>query len=179
MCPLYWFLQTLNPFPLKFPPLSPLVTVHCSQFQCLWLYFACLFVLLIRFLLKLRSYAGLCFLLLRIFLAIPFWLGVFPLRSQVLVLSGLPYILLPVSPFLTLRFSLSCNFAILIMICLRVSLFGLPLNGTLCVSWICVTLSLIKRGKFSNIIFSNRFSVPCSSSPSVTLIIQTLVFMLS
>ena len=27
MCPLSWFLQTSHPFPLKIPPLSPLVTV--------------------------------------------------------------------------------------------------------------------------------------------------------
>ena len=39
---------------------SPLWSLSaCSQFQCLWLYFACLFVLLIRFLLKVRSY-GIC-----------------------------------------------------------------------------------------------------------------------
>ena len=46
MCPLQLFLQTLHPFPLKFPPLSPLVIVSLFQFQCLWLYFACLFVLI-------------------------------------------------------------------------------------------------------------------------------------
>ena len=40
--------------------LSPLWSLSAfSQFQCLWLYFACLFVLLIRFLLKVRSY-GIC-----------------------------------------------------------------------------------------------------------------------
>ena len=43
---------------LPYNPLhSPLWSLSaCSQFQCLWLYFACLFVLLIRFLLKVRSY---------------------------------------------------------------------------------------------------------------------------
>ena len=36
---------------------SPLWSLSaCSQFQCLWLYFACLFVLLTRFLLKVRLY---------------------------------------------------------------------------------------------------------------------------
>ena len=60
--------------------------------------------------------------------------------------------------------SLSWNFAILIMMCLEVGLFGFLLIGTLCVSWIFVTFSLIKLGKFSIITFSNRFSIPCSSS---------------
>ena len=77
---------SLPHLPPLFPP-TPLVTVHvsfmivpanfilfphcplpsplwslsaCSQFQCLWLYSACLFVMLIRFLLKVRSY-GICF----------------------------------------------------------------------------------------------------------------------
>ena len=43
-------------FPLNSLP-APLCSLSaCSQFQCLCLYFACLFVLLIRFLLKVRSY---------------------------------------------------------------------------------------------------------------------------
>ena len=53
------------PFPY-FPPLSlfplPLWLLSvCFLFQCLWLYFACLFVLLIRFHLHVRSY-GICIL---------------------------------------------------------------------------------------------------------------------
>ena len=37
--------------------LCPLCSLSaCFQFQCLWLYFACLFVLLIRFLLKVRTH---------------------------------------------------------------------------------------------------------------------------
>ena len=41
---------------------SPLWSLSAhSQFHCLWLYFACLLVLLIRFLLKVRSY-GICLL---------------------------------------------------------------------------------------------------------------------
>ena len=48
---------TLSPYN---PPPSPLWSLSAySQLQCLWLYFACLFVLLIRFLLKVRSY-GIC-----------------------------------------------------------------------------------------------------------------------
>ena len=42
------------PFPF-FPPPLLLLSV-CSSFQCLWLYFACSFVLLIRFHLQVRSY---------------------------------------------------------------------------------------------------------------------------
>ena len=44
--------------------------------------------------------AGICFSLLGIFLAIPFWLAVFPLRGQLRTLSGLPCMLLPISPLL-------------------------------------------------------------------------------
>ena len=50
--------------------------------------------------------AGLWFSLLGIFLAILFWLGAFPLRSQLLTILGFPSMLLPVSPLLPLRFSL-------------------------------------------------------------------------
>ena len=54
-----------NPSP--FSPINPLPSPlwslsACSQFQCLWLYFTCLFVLLIRFQLKVRSY-GICVIL--------------------------------------------------------------------------------------------------------------------
>ena len=46
-----------SPFPLLSLP-SPLWSLSaCSQFQCLWLYSACLFILLIRFLLMVRSYS--------------------------------------------------------------------------------------------------------------------------
>ena len=48
MGPLYMFLDD--------PSLSFLGTVSCSLFQCVWLYFAYLFVLLIRFHLYMRSY---------------------------------------------------------------------------------------------------------------------------
>ncbi|KAF6094921.1 hypothetical protein HJG60_011985 [Phyllostomus discolor] len=98
--------------------------------------------------------------------------------------------LLPVSPLhVTSCFSLaafkilslSWYFAILIMICLEVALFRFLLFGTFCVSWICVTFSLIKLGKFSIITFSNRFSITwSSSSPSGIPIIQILLcFILS
>ena len=61
-CPCVLYNCSCKPFTL-FPwnslP-SPLWSLSaCSQFQCLWLYFACLFVLLIRFLLKVRS-NGIC-----------------------------------------------------------------------------------------------------------------------
>ena len=50
--------KPFTPFPYN-PLPSPLWSLSaCSQFQCLWLYFACLFILLIRFLLKVRSYGN-------------------------------------------------------------------------------------------------------------------------
>ena len=51
MCPLYMFLDDTSPFFPHYPG-------YClfSLFQCLWLYFACLFVFLIRFHLWVRSY---------------------------------------------------------------------------------------------------------------------------
>ena len=51
-----------KPFTLfpHYPLPSPVWSLSAfSQFQCLWLYFACLFVLLIRFQLKVRPY-GIC-----------------------------------------------------------------------------------------------------------------------
>ncbi|KAF6125242.1 hypothetical protein HJG60_009762 [Phyllostomus discolor] len=67
------------------------------------------------------------------------------------------------------------------MMCFEVGLLGFLLIGTLCVSWICVTFSLIKLGKFSFITCSTRFSIPCSSSsPSGVPIIWILLrFILS
>ena len=66
--------------------------------------------------------------------------------------------------------SLSWNFSILIMMCLAVGLFRFLLLGTLCFLDLC-DFSLIKLGKFSIITFSNRFSIPCSSSsPLVSLL---------
>ena len=58
-CPCVLYNCSYKPFTL-FPwnslP-SPLWSLSaCSQFQCLWLYFACLFVLLIRFQLKIIGY---------------------------------------------------------------------------------------------------------------------------
>ena len=61
-CPCVLYNCSCKPFNL-FPcnPLpSPLWSLSaCAQFQCLWLYFACLFIFLMRFLLKVRSY-GIC-----------------------------------------------------------------------------------------------------------------------
>ena len=55
---LYMFLDDPSPFFSCYPPPFCLLSV-CSLFQCLWLHFACLFVLLIRFHLEVRSY-GIC-----------------------------------------------------------------------------------------------------------------------
>ena len=61
------------------------------------------------------------------------------------------------------------------MICLGVFLFGSNLFGTFCASWICVSISFAKLGKFSFIIFSKKFSICCfSSSPYGICIIQML-----
>ena len=54
------------------------------------------------------------------------------MRSQLLVLLGLPCLLLPVSPDAFKILSLSWNFAVLIMMCLEVGLFGFLFLGTLC-----------------------------------------------
>ena len=60
--------------------------------------------------------------------------------------------------------SLSLTFGVLIMVCLDVSLFGSNLFGTLCAYWTCMSISFAKLRKFSFIIFSNKFSISCSSS---------------
>ena len=53
LCPCVLYTCSLTALPLFSPniPLPPLIWLLsvCSLFQCLWLYFACLFVLLIRF----------------------------------------------------------------------------------------------------------------------------------
>ena len=61
------------------------------------------------------------------------------------------------------------------MICLGVGLFASILFGTLCASWTCMSISFTKLGKFTFIIFSNRFPISCSfSSPSDTPMMQML-----
>ena len=40
------------------------------------------------------------------------------------------------------------------------------LLGTPCASWICMLISFTRLGKFSVIIFSNRFSISCSCYPT-------------
>ena len=58
--------------------------------------------------------------------------------------------------------SLPLTFGILIMMCLEVGLFASMLFGTLCASWTCMSISFIKLGKISFIIFSSRFPISCS-----------------
>ena len=52
---------------------------------------------------------------------------------------------------------LSLTFCVLIMICLCMGLFGFILFGTLFASWICMSISFTKLGKFSFIIFQITF----------------------
>ena len=52
------------------------------------------------------------------------------------------------------------------MRCLSVFLFGLNFFGILWASWTCMSISFTGLGKFSFIIFSNKFSIFCSSSSS-------------
>ena len=82
----------------------------------------------------------------------------FSIEKSVANLIGAPWY---VTSFFSLAafkiLSLSWKFAILITMCLAVGLFGFLLLGTLCVSWICVTFSLIKLGKFPSLLFQTGF----------------------
>ena len=60
------------------------------------------------------------------------------------------------------------------MMCLGVSLFGSTLFGTLCASWIYMSISFTKLAKLSFIIFSNRFPIYCSFSSSGMPVMQML-----
>ena len=98
---------------------------------------------------------GPCFSLLGIFLVIPFWPVVFPLRNQLLALLKLPCVLLSVFSLLLLRFSLwvwhwHFNYDMSWSGPLWVDLDWDPL-------WTCMAFPLSKLRKFSVIILSNRF----------------------
>ena len=47
------------------------------------------------------------------------------------------------------------------MMCISVFLFGSNFFGILWASWTCMSISFIRLGKFSFIIFSNKFSISC------------------
>ena len=64
------------------------------------------------------------------------------------------------------------------MMCLDMGLFGFILFGILCASWTSVSFSFTRLEKFSIIIFSNRFSIPCSIS-SGTPMMQMLLLLMS
>ena len=64
--------------------------------------------------------------------------------------------------FLLVPLEFDLNFAILIMICLAVGLFGFILSGTLCASCSWISGSFFRFRKFSAIISSNTFSTPFS-----------------
>ena len=61
------------------------------------------------------------------------------------------------------------------MMRLGVGFFGFILFGALCASWAYVSISFTKIGKFSIIVSSNRFSIPCPLSSPGTLTMQMLV----
>ena len=79
------------------------------------------------------------------------------MRSQLLTLLGLPCMLLPVSPLLPLRFSLSWNVAILIMVGLEVGFFGFLLIGTLCFLDLCDFFSHQVKEVFHHFFFKQVF----------------------
>jgi len=76
--------------------------------------------------------------------------------------------------------SLSLTFAVFIIICLGVGLFGFSLFWALCASYILISVCF-RFGKFSAIISSNIFSIPLSFSfPSGIPIMRILArFILS
>ena len=122
-------LSLFLPF-LKAVPLASLAEL--VWWRCILLDFFCLGSSLFGLLPWLRALlgkvvlvAGLWFSLLGIFFAILFWLGAFPLRNQLLTLSGLPCMLLPVSslmPFDSLFVLEFCHFS-----------YDVSWSGTLCV----------------------------------------------
>ena len=105
---------------------------------------------------------GPCSSWLRIFLANPLLPAKFLLRNQLTVLWELPC--RQITAFKIL--SLSLTFGIIIMMCLGMGLFASILFGTLFASCTCVSISFTKWGKFSFIIFSDRFPISCSFSSS-------------
>ena len=116
---------------------------------------------------------------LRIYPVIPFWPAELLLKDQLLSIRSFPCMLLVASPLLLFNIlSLCLVFVSLISMYLGVFLLGFILYGTLCASWIWLTISVSLMGKFWTIISSKIFSYPFfffSSSSSGTPIIQILV----
>ena len=76
--------------------------------------------------------------------------------------------------------SLSLVFAILIIMCLGVDLFGFILFGTLCASSTWMSVSFSRLGKFSAIISSDKFSAPFSVSslsgpPMMQMVVHSML----
>ena len=55
---------------------------------------------------------------------------------------------------------------------------GFILFGSLCASWTCTCISFTTLGKFSFIIFSNKFPISSFSSPSSTPMMQVLDYLM-
>ena len=107
------------------------------------------------------------------------WPAEFLLKNQLINLGISLYVICFFSLVAFNIFSLSLIFVNLITICLGMFLLGLILYGTLCTSWIWVTVSFPKLGKFSAIISSNIFSGLFSlPSPPETSIMQMLVHLM-
>ena len=62
------------------------------------------------------------------------------------------------------------TFAILIMICLGIDLFGFIFWGTFCASCTWIAVSFFWLGKFLALISSNKFSIPFYLSSSETTV---------
>ena len=75
--------------------------------------------------------------------------------------------------------SLSLIFISLTTMCVRVSVLGFILPGTLCTSWTWLAISFPMLGSFSSIISPNIFSGPLSSSyPSGASIMRMLLHLM-
>ena len=88
-----------------------------------------------------------------------------PLTSSLIHLFPLPSVNLLVTNFFSLAFkslSLSLTFGLLIMMFFGVGLLTSIIIEALFVPWTYMSISFTKSGKFSFIIFSDRFPISCS-----------------
>ena len=133
--------------------------------------------------------AGLCFSLLVIFLAILFWLVMFLLRNHLLGLSGLPCMLLPVSPLLPLRFSVFefCHFnydaswsgSLVGSICVGLVFLSIQLPYVFWLEYLIhLHLRLLLIGTYSSPFYPFCTCVPCSLSHSFSPFFKSSPFII-